>query len=627
MKFTDLISKLHNVKHEKSCDINDLKSQSGKLSFSKRWDLCGSLIYKEIESSEAEWALPKVISVIDSIRTAGVLYPYRYTYYDFEAWINKNKSEEENVKCVAKIFGSEGNPYIKSMQFGSGFFLSSDYSPHIITGHMNPDADALCSSFFSWMLASINRVSKISNVWSICGSISSEESYAMLTSLFGNNFFDIVSVQGNVSACRAVSLDWRKGEYKRKDEEDVVIDVDITDLHNDVIAKAASYGASAVNIVFNLGEEDRDVLGHIAPDSLERLSKKGVHLSLRDFSSMGETNVIGKYEIKSIIDHHSIKDLNVKFSTRIRVSDSQSTASLLTKDIKMIVDSSLEKRINVSKTFVRFSSYLLTFALLDDTDGFERLSIEDRLNLASMVSVFDWLDNDGAKHHLPCDEILSVPTGCIKLLLSEHRVFAGFLKAYKEIKESCIRNVINEAISQDLPVMDIKLFSDTKIQNEKCIVGQIKLKESSWSDFSRGERVIKSKWLAKSEFENASFGGTLNIMMISTIGDIEENNIFDKWWIWDSSIDKNKAVEFLSNLSKDDEMMKNIFGITISSNHFEGKESAITEILSDHYKDADVSVDYANDSRPTFELKIKKSSMNGRKRVISPFLPICQDLK
>lgn len=615
MGFNKLLQSSCN-KRDSKYKLNDFSEICSGKNIKERWTYCGKFIFDFIKKSKSKFLLKEVVSIIRSFRISGIVHPNVYNYYDFEAWLVKFCEKDDVDKCLYKIFGLSQNKYIQSLQFGSGAYINTEQNIHVITPHANPDADAICSSFFSWMVASSVRVSKISNTWSLCGILSSKECIVLFEKMFGENVFDILSYQGHNVSAFVKSLPWKADA---KTEEGVCIfEVDLGSNVQTILAKVSSHEKINIKVTISEGK-DKHVLGVLDSNACASLSKCLMHLSLRDFNDLQETRLLGHYQIKSIVDHHFPKNIAASYSCLIRISDDQSCSSILTQDLYEIFTKKLNKSLSVSDKFIEYSAFILTLSMLDDTDSFDRIVAGDMYSLAKMAAIFEWIDSPKTRP-LPCAEILKYSQENIKKSLSSHKIFSKFFHSYQEIKELSITSLIDEAIKTDM-VSEAQIFSDTKMK-ESGIIGQIKLMENNWAHFKESSDNIRKKWLSKSEVEALDIKDPINIMMISTIGDVKTKKYNDEWWVWEpKGQDKGKCLAFLMNLSES-EYAKNVLKIKISSYFFDERSESIAEILLNSFcGKITTEIDYALYSSPVFIVSIKQGSMNARKRSVSPFIP------
>ena len=539
------------------------------------------------------------------------MYPYKYTFYDFESWLIKNKPDIVSL-VFSKIFGMQENVYAKYIQFGSGAYLQSDDVPHIVTGHINPDADAIASSFFSWMLACITRVSRITNVWSICGRISSREIKSMFTDIFGDDVFEILSVIDAKNTYRAISLPWSKLDAKEISNYKIIA-VNANSSIHDVSAKVASSECDYVGIAIN---ED-SILGYIPLEYIKNLQDDLAHISLRDFNDVKEGNIVGNMTIKSIIDHHK-PCMHNKVACSIRISDNQSCASMMIADLYEILQKHTHEHLELDRNFVISSICILTLAMLDDTDGFDRLFAGDFYSMARAVAIFDWIKNSEVILK-PCFDVMGSFYKDRSDIKKNHSMFSGFLNGFSLLKQKSINDIIHDvALLED--EVNSEIFADTKVQNDICIVTQIKLMEENRAEFSKHRKIIENKWLAKCKFDSIDIDNKMQIIMISTLGAVSIKSLknCDEWWIW--SKDLNSVVAFVVNIANS-ELGINVIGVDISSSQFSDNSSDIKSLFEQKFEDISIDINYKNEEMPSIILKVVKSSMNARKKCVSPYLP------
>lgn len=590
----------------KNFDLEKIRIKLKSLDSLEKWNFCGELIFKNIESSKSKNPLlSAVIHLISIIRKESFIYPYRYTFYDFESWLIKNKDEKIVNNILYKIFGQRENSFIKEYQFGRCI----DSKIHITTGHINPDKDALVTSFVSWLDSSSLRASKVSNMLNISGSISSVEAVSIFNSLLGEGWADIIAISTDIISPLIISTPW-----KGFDQSEII------SIEDSIIVRADSSIERAISEASKLNDDEfiyislesisnftsESIIGKITKESLVEFLN--FNLSIRDFSSLQSSHISKYAKVISIVDHHS-SSINTNTPIIVNIRDAQSCSAIIANDYLNMHEYHIDNMVSIK-------AILLLFGIIDDTDSFNKKSLFDFYAVLKIINILDADVNSKLIKSALLDKCCMINS--LKQLCTVE-LFNTAISSAKSLKSISVNESITKAINAN-DIAEISLFSDTKVNYDKYIIGQIKLMKDNREVFLENEPIIKSKWISKSKWTYSDSGEVLHIMMVSTIDKCEDTDK-DFWWFWEPvDSEENFSLQFLTNISKSD-YASNILEIVISYSRFKEHSIDMKELLKNLFKSTIITIDYNDQDSPSVVLLVKAGSMNSRKHTVSPYLP------
>lgn len=388
--------------------------------------------------------------------------------------------------------------------------------------------------------------------------------------------------------------------------------------------------------------------------------------TLRDFCNREETQIPSYLEVISVIDHHK-SSLNTNMAPTAVIGDAQSANSLVSQvafglhdeysvagmsaeSIQQQIDA-LHKKASTPSDYrilrrlykkqeilskkhpfyvaplrehLEYLHYL--FAILDDTDLLTKVSKRDVVSVAELMNRLKTLMLKKEVEivsfdDLPRDEVF-VKKAAARLL--QTRDLYSLYKVSSDAKEK----VIAENFLKCSKGETSDVFTDTKIQNGCCRVGQTKIFAKNYPLFDQHHLQIREHWyqqaLALYEREPDI---DLHLHMISTIACAEElfqGELYkyyhpDQMWVWIPETDI--AVEhlklFLSSFMYSPSMMNNATQLEFCGPRAQEFASFFKEsFVKGEYK---ISDEKTQDSYAV--IYYNAGSINSRKAMVSPYLP------
>lgn len=386
-------------------------------------------------------------------------------------------------------------------------------------------------------------------------------------------------------------------------------------------------------------------------------------VSLRDFSNREETKVPSFLEVISVIDHHKsslttttppvaiITDAQssnaLVAQMSFSITDAYTTGGMTREQIetqiqkidattgrgKRILQRLLQKSLNLQKEggfFVaperEITEYLqFLYAILDDTDLLSKVSARDVECVASLLNRLKSLVLGEEVEIIDFDDI---PQGrgfakaAAKKLLQNEDMYSLYRKVY-HLKETSVAENILLCIEKK----PSNIFADTKEQNKCCRVGQTKLFAKNVSTFHQHVAEVRQIWLQQSQAAyQVKNEVDLHLHMISTIAGAEEvyqgseGNYTheDELWLWipETEVSIAHLKNFLMAFRTSAPIVNNRLEVDLLGSNWK----LLGEIFQESF--SPISVKRKEHNMPLAVLRFKAGSLNSRKTMISPYLPI-----
>jgi len=386
-------------------------------------------------------------------------------------------------------------------------------------------------------------------------------------------------------------------------------------------------------------------------------------VTLRDFCNREETKISPFLEVISVIDHHKSSLLTsappVAFITDAQssnalvaqmsfsITDQYSTGGMSTKEIedqiaslklespssKRVLQRLLQKSLNAKKEggffvapereMVEYLQFL--YAILDDTDLLTKISTRDVECIASLLNRMKSLSLRQEVEVLNFDEISpgrGFAKAAAKKILQNGDMYSLYSKIYAS-KEIAAAENLRLCVSGKPSTV----FADTKEQNGCCRVGQTKLFAKNIPEFEKHVMEIRRIWLADAQrvYHNKS-EVDLHLHMVSTIAGAEElysgsegkYQHEDEIWFWIPQSETAAAhlKSFLNAFRSSPQVIQNKMEVDFLGDNSEELKQIFTESF------IPVSCKKADKKTPIAVLRFRAGTINSRKAMISPYLPI-----
>lgn len=385
-------------------------------------------------------------------------------------------------------------------------------------------------------------------------------------------------------------------------------------------------------------------------------------VSLRDFCNRDEMGIPQYLDVISVIDHHKsqlqtmappfalIADVQSSNTLVARqafiINDQYSTSGMtvdaidrqikeLTCDVKgspSILQKLLQKK-RVAKTnnsyFIdtnrEFTEYLhFLYGIIDDTDLLSKVSAQDVECVVSLLNRMKTIVEGREVEVLCLDDLprdKNFAKKAAQRILQNEEMYSLYSKVYAH-REKEAEQAINLA-SNGKPS---HFFSDTKVQNICCKIGQTKIFACNISQFQSKAHNIASHWVKEAEkLSSEKSEIDLYLHMVSTIvsaDDVYKGNAGnyvhkDEMWIWipETEMAVEHLKRFLTSFQESPGLKNNPMEL-----EFVGKRAKEYALI---FKECFLSVpSKVVDGEPSIViLRFKAGSLNSRKAMISPFLP------
>lgn len=389
-------------------------------------------------------------------------------------------------------------------------------------------------------------------------------------------------------------------------------------------------------------------------------------VTLRDFCNTEETKVPPYLEVISVVDHHKTA-LTTSTAPTATIADAQSVNSILCQlsfavhdeysslgMTKESVQSQIEKLsknassasdyrklrtlykkkevldkkhlyyVDPSREFLEYLHYL--YAILDDTDLLTKvskkdvMSVKDLLNrlkslmLKEVVEIVDFDDLD--------QDVSFVKKAASKLIKNKD-LYSLYSISSKEKEKAISKNFVqcSEGKTSDV-------FTDTKIQNGCCRVGQTKMFNLNYKVFEKWKKQIRDYWVGAAinqEIQDPDVD--LHLHMISTIasaeelyeGRVAEHKHKDEMWVMipftDLSIEHLKL--FLNAFKNSPGLLQG--GISVECHGVKGQDYA--ELFKESFLKVEPILCEPDQKSSYAVIYYPTGALNSRKAMVSPFLP------
>ncbi|HSX10959.1 MAG TPA: hypothetical protein VLF94_04515 [Chlamydiales bacterium] len=347
-------------------------------------------------------------------------------------------------------------------------------------------------------------------------------------------------------------------------------------------------------------------------------------VSLRDFCNRDEMGIPPYLEVISVIDHHKTT-LSTFAPPMAILSDAQSSNTLVAQKAFEINDAPNKKPhfIHPEREYVEYLHFL--YGIIDDTDLLSKVSALDVHCVASLLNRLKSLAAGKQQQIIALDDLVrdrDFAKKAAKRILQNEDMYSLYKKVYqyreKEIEKNIALSAKGEASN---------LFADTKEQNGCCRVGQTKIFAANVRQFAKCSDEIRRVWLHKARTVHKEKPEIdLHIHMISTIVSAEEvykgsagnYSHHDELWIWIPNIEMGieHLKRFLSSFQSSPGLKNNPLSVEFLGSNADElallfKESFLEIPQKRAKKDLAIAV-----------LKYKAGSLNSRKAMVSPFLPM-----
>lgn len=390
-------------------------------------------------------------------------------------------------------------------------------------------------------------------------------------------------------------------------------------------------------------------------------------VTLRDFCNLEEIKMASYLEVISVIDHHktSLKTsspplaiigdaqscnvliaelafrLNDRFSlggmdaTTIRSEGQKLAAEPLTLPNTRLHQRNLLKQIAVQDKgeywihpLREYTEYLcFLYAILDDTDLLSKVSSRDVECVAQLLNRIKSLSVGQTVEIISLDDIprdRHFAKKAAERILQNEDMYSLYKKIY-DIKELEVEGNLN-LCAEGQPS---NIFSDTKVQNRCCRVGQVKLFSSNWPLFNERIDAFRKMWLEEARAiyaENPEVD--LHILLVSTITGAEEvysgtagkYNHKDQMWIWIPTT--QLATEHLSSFLNAFGNAPEVASIGIEVESIGSNADEFDEIFSRNFGVFPRKIaDKRSKEFPIAVLRYNAGMLNSRKSMITPYIP------
>lgn len=387
-------------------------------------------------------------------------------------------------------------------------------------------------------------------------------------------------------------------------------------------------------------------------------------VSLRDFCNRDEMTIPSYLEVISVIDHHKstlstftppmaviadVQSCNTLVAERsFQINDRYSLRGQSGEDVEeqirafsqdasnsstRILNRLLQKRLNRERKepfFIdahrEFMEYLhFLYAILDDTDLLSKVSAPD---VECVVSLLNRMKSICVGQEVEILHLEDLPRDksfakkAAQRILQNEDMYSLYSKVYAYREQEVERNIRLSAKGEPS-----NLFADTKEQNGCCRIGQTKIFANNLALFEKEADRIRKGWLGKAkQIQEDKPEIALHLHMISTIVSAEEvykgtqgkYTHQDELWIWvpQQELAIERLKRFLSAFQESPGLKDNPLSVEFLGDN--------AEELSQIFKESFLDIPQKRTDRqlPVAVLRYKAGSLNSRKAMVSPFLPV-----
>ncbi len=359
-------------------------------------------------------------------------------------------------------------------------------------------------------------------------------------------------------------------------------------------------------------------------------------VSLRDFCNRDEMTIPSYLEVISVIDHHK-SSLNTFSPPLAIIADTQSSNTLVAGRAFQINDrlKALKKRsghqrkssffVHPDREYLEYLHFL--YGILDDTDLLSKVSSLDVECAADLLNRMKSLLSKKEVEIISLDDLprdRSFPKKAAHRILQNEEMYSLYRKVYEYREKEVEKNILLCAKGEKS-----NIFADTKEQNGCCRIGQTKMFAKNIPLFEKHADHIRHVWLetAKQVYKE-KVEIDLHIHMISTIVSAEEvykgtqghYSHQDELWFWipqeETAIEHLKR--FLSAFQSSPGLKNNALEV-----EFLGSNA---DELAMVFKESFMEIPQTRSKRnlPIAVLRYKAGSLNSRKAMVSPYLPMLE---
>ncbi|HLB52274.1 MAG TPA: hypothetical protein VJK48_01020 [Chlamydiales bacterium] len=402
------------------------------------------------------------------------------------------------------------------------------------------------------------------------------------------------------------------------------------------------------------------VAGVISAAMLRKTSLGTV--SLRDFCNRDEMGIPPYLEVISVIDHHKsklqtssppfafiadVQSCNTlvafcAFEINDRYSRSEQNRETLQKAIAKLsceggslslVQRLLKKEratlrkdpffIDPTREIVEYFHFL--YAIFDDTDLLSKVSVPDVECVVELINRLKSLIARKEVEILSLDDLprdANFPKQAAERILRHKEVYSLYRKVYLFREQE-----VEKQLTLSSQGKESHLFADTKEQNECCRVGQTKIFANNIPTFLRFADPIRKMWLTHAQkYHQEKREIDLHLHMISTIVNAEEvyqgkkgsYTHKDEMWIWIP--EEEEAVEHLKRFLASFQDSPGLKNNPLEVEFLGDNEKLFTHIFQESF--FDLPLKKIKKDLPITILRYAPGSLNSRKAMVSPFLPI-----
>ncbi len=390
-------------------------------------------------------------------------------------------------------------------------------------------------------------------------------------------------------------------------------------------------------------------------------------VSLRDFSNREEVKIASYLEIISVVDHHKVEiktksapviitgdtqscnillaeknfEMNDRFplSTQNNASLSQQLQKLLQSknpsSIRLkqrLLKAQLAREYNSSyfvdknRAFLEYLSYL--HAIIDDTDLFSKVTPRD---VHCVVELINRMKSIQLQKEVEVIEIHSLQREenflkkAVQKIVQHPDMHSLYSQIFQEKEEK-----INQSIQDTASGKTFELFSDVKIQNECCRIGQTKIFSTNAQTLQKHTQKLLEVWLEKANevYENNE-SIDLHIHMLSTIPNANEVYVgtpspyLHKYCLWIWTPKTKQALEHLANFIAAFHRFKEKESKSMSYQYLDQNSESIRAFFHDRFPEAKGTDKIKTQKKmPVTILTFEAGTLNSRKAHITPFLPL-----
>ncbi len=347
-------------------------------------------------------------------------------------------------------------------------------------------------------------------------------------------------------------------------------------------------------------------------------------VSLRDFCNRDEMGIPSYLDVISVIDHHKTA-LNTFSPLTAILSDVQSSNTLVAQKAFEINDANRKKPsyIHETREYIEYLHFL--YGIIDDTDLLSKVTPADVHCIASLLNRLKFLATGKKTAIIKIDDLPRdryFPKKAAERILQNEDMYSLYRKVYQYREKEVEHNI--DLCIQDKPS---NLFADTKEQNGCCRIGQTKIFAANISYFEKHVSEIQKVWLnkaVKTQKEKPEID--LHIHMISTIvsaeevykGKIGKHKHQDELWLWVPNTEM--AVEHLKRFLSLFQMSPGLKNNPLEVAFLGANAEELSSVFKESFLDIPSKI--SKEGLPIAVLRYQAGSLNSRKAMVSPFLPM-----